>query len=189
MDSKLLQRITEITEETYLRQSHREEREADGAFLIEKRHMSALAPGKQSTAVAVSVHPRFRAFPEHGHDYMEMMYVCSGSITHRIDGQEVPLSCGDLLLLGRSTHHAIDVTTAEDIGINLIISTDFFASLLPRLRESDTFPDALFDRIMSADEHAYAIFRTHGVLPIGCTCGKAFHTSPVLRCHLHLREG
>ena len=40
------------------------------------------------------VHTRFIDFPEHKHDYIEMMYVIQGSITHVIDNREITLHKG-----------------------------------------------------------------------------------------------
>ena len=44
-------------------------------------------------------HSRFVEFPEHRHNYVEMMYVVQGNITHIIEGKELTLHKGDVLML------------------------------------------------------------------------------------------
>lgn len=67
-------------------------------------------------------HPRFFAFPEHGHDYCEIMLAVSGEITHVIDGEKVTLRRGDLIVLSKATRHCIEKTQDEDIGLNYLLS-------------------------------------------------------------------
>lgn len=45
--------------------------------------------------ITVRPHSRFVDFPEHRHNYVEMMYVVQGSITHYIEGKELVLRKGD----------------------------------------------------------------------------------------------
>jgi len=163
MNSELLRRVAEVTKESYFRHTQNPTQEQ---FLIRQRHMSELTLGKESSAVTISVHPRFEAFPEHEHDFVEMMYVCSGQVKHIVNGQPVTLNVGDVLVLGRGSRHAICMTEEQDIGLNLIISIDFFESLLPRLRQMSSFPDTLFDRLLDGRENSFAVFRTNEVLPI-----------------------
>ena len=65
-------------------------------------------------------------FPLHRHNYVEFMYVVQGEITHVIDGKELTLYKGDLLMLNQYVEHAIHRAEFEDIGINLIALPEFF---------------------------------------------------------------
>lgn len=76
--------------------------------------------------ITVRPHSRFVDFPEHRHNYVEMMYVVQGSITHYIEGKELVLHKGDVLMLNQHVSHAIKRAEYEDIGINFIALPEFF---------------------------------------------------------------
>lgn len=78
--------------------------------------------------ISVRKHPRFAYFPEHTHNYIEVVYMCSGSMCHTINGKEIILSEGELLFLSRNTAHAIKETGIDDIAVNFIILPAFFDS-------------------------------------------------------------
>ena len=50
---------------------------------------------KRGRLITVRPHSRFVDFPEHRHNYVEIMYVVQGSITHIIGGKELTLHKGD----------------------------------------------------------------------------------------------
>ena len=52
--------------------------------------------------IAIRPHTRFIAFPEHTHDYVEMVYMCTGETRHIINDNPVSLRQGELLMLGRA---------------------------------------------------------------------------------------
>lgn len=76
--------------------------------------------------ITIRTHTRFVDFPMHGHNYIEIMYVCQGSITHVIDGKEIVLYAGDMLFLNQHVKHAVKKAGQEDIGINFIALPEFF---------------------------------------------------------------
>ena len=56
---------------------------------------------KRGRLITVRPHSRFVDFPEHRHNYVEMMYVVQGNITHIIEGKELTLHKGDVLMLNQ----------------------------------------------------------------------------------------
>ena len=52
--------------------------------------------------ISVRPHTRFVHFPEHTHNYVEVIYMCSGSTRHIINGNEVLLKKGELLFLNQN---------------------------------------------------------------------------------------
>ncbi len=84
--------------------------------------------------VSARPHTRFVDIPVHSHSYLEMMYVCSGSVTHLIEGQTLILKEGELLLMNRHVTHAITASGAEDIAVNFLLSPDFLSYAAPRFR-------------------------------------------------------
>ena len=73
-------------------------------------------------SISARTHTRYVDFPEHKHNYVEMMIVLSGSITHDIDGKELTLSTGEILVMNKHVSHSIRHSGKEDIGVNIIMS-------------------------------------------------------------------
>ena len=80
--------------------------------------------------VAVRRHIRFVDFPVHRHDYVEIFHVLTGSVTHIINGEEITVHTGELLLLNEHAEHAIRACEEMDLGINIIIRPVFFEEVL-----------------------------------------------------------
>lgn len=51
--------------------------------------------------VYISKCSRFADYPEHGHSFLEMNYVYSGSSNQTVNGQQQHLNMGDLLLMSK----------------------------------------------------------------------------------------
>ena len=49
--------------------------------------------------IALRPHTRFIHFPEHTHDYVEVIYACSGETTHLVDGQTIRLGAAEKFTL------------------------------------------------------------------------------------------
>lgn len=81
---------------------------------------------ESGNVIALRTHTRFIRFPLHTHNYVELMYVCKGSITHIIEGKKVVVDKGELLFLNQHTTHEILPAGIDDIGINFIILPEFF---------------------------------------------------------------
>ncbi|MBR4067408.1 MAG: helix-turn-helix domain-containing protein [Clostridia bacterium] len=79
-----------------------------------------------SRMITLRPHTRFIAFPEHRHDYVEMLYMVTGQTVHHFPGKEpLILGAGDVLLMGRNAQHAIERCGEGDVGVNLIIQPAF----------------------------------------------------------------
>lgn len=102
-----------------------------GEFVIDADRI--LSGGR---SIAVRTHTRYTDFPLHKHNYLEMMIVLSGSITHVIADEEVTLSRGDILILNKHVSHSIKTANTNDIGVNVIISDNFIESLASELSET-----------------------------------------------------
>ncbi len=85
--------------------------------------------------ITVRPNTRFADFPLHGHNYVELMYVCSGTITHIIDGREIVMHSGDLLFMNQHVKHAVKKASENDIGLNFIILPAFFDTPLVMLKK------------------------------------------------------
>lgn len=88
--------------------------------------------------ITVRKHTRFIDFPEHTHDYVELVYMLSGQTVHTVDGKRIVLKQGELLFLGQNSRHAIAKAGENDIAVNFIILPQFFNNTLSVLGEEDT---------------------------------------------------
>lgn len=113
--------------------------------------------------IAVALHAQNEMVPVHGHNYVEIMYVCSGTIKHIIDGKTLFVRTGDVLFMNQHVRHAVEETFAEDLGINFVILPEFFD--IPLSMIGDQKNNVLSEFLMSTlriDDHRpqYILFRT-----------------------------
>ena len=77
-------------------------------------------------SVGIGRQPRFTHVPKHRHNFIEMVYVCSGRVVHRIEGRDIVLEAGDILLMNQYTSHECLPCGENDIAVNFLIRTGFF---------------------------------------------------------------
>lgn len=75
--------------------------------------------------ISISKQPRYVFIPEHIHTYMELNYIYSGSCTQIINGKEVKLHQGDVVLVDENVQHRTLETGENDIVINIFIENEF----------------------------------------------------------------
>lgn len=92
---------------------------------------------RRGRLVTVRPHSRFVDFPEHRHNFVEIMYVVKGSITHVIEGKELVMKKGDVLMLNQYVKHSIKRAEYDDIGINFIALPEFFEIPLSMLNDKN----------------------------------------------------
>jgi len=102
---------------------------------------------REGKIVTVRPHSRFVEFPAHKHNYIEIMYVCQGSITHYIEGKELVMNTGDILLLNQNVKHGIKKANFEDIGINFIALPEFFDIPVQMLKEHNIVADFIVNTL------------------------------------------
>lgn len=88
--------------------------------------------------IAIRPHTRFAHFPEHSHNYVEVVYMCSGSTTHIVNGDGIVLKQGELLFLGQGARQEILPAGEDDVAVNFIILPQFFDKALEMLDEEET---------------------------------------------------
>lgn len=96
---------------------------------------------KEGHLVTIRPHSRFVEFPVHKHNYIEIMYVCKGSITHYIDNKEIIMKKGDILFLNQYVKHSLKRADYDDIGVNFIALTEFFDIPLQMLNENNVLAE------------------------------------------------
>ncbi|MBR2583530.1 MAG: helix-turn-helix domain-containing protein [Oscillospiraceae bacterium] len=167
MDSSILERLSRVTEE--------EQRILSGGGSIDRSlYMDGsrdvisgdklLPPGK---IITIRPHTRFIAFPEHSHDYVEMVYMCRGKTAHRVNDQEIVLRAGELLMLGQHARQSIEAAGESDIAVNFIVRPGFFSGTLPFLGEEETpLRRFVVSCLTGENEAGTLLFRVADVLPV-----------------------
>lgn len=111
--------------------------------------------------ITVRTHTRYTPFPTHRHNYLEMMIVLGGSITHRIGDETLTLGEGDILVLNKHVSHSIDRAQTPDIGVNIILSDTFVDSLAKELYET-VFSELYTENLKSDGRGIFLCFSTRG---------------------------
>ena len=102
--------------------------------------------------IILSPHTRFTAFPNHKHDYIEVCYCCSGSLTHRVnDLEEITVHAGELLLLNRHAVHAIACCGQQDIAVNFLVLPSFFDTTMPLIGSDNVLGKFLISAVKEKD--------------------------------------
>ena len=167
MQKELLEKLREITEEEKRILNGEAEVDRDlytsgNDFTVDSSKM--LEEGK---LIAVRTHTRFIHFPLHRHNYVEVLYVCEGSLTNIIDGKQVIVRKGELLFLNQFTHHEILAAKRNDIAINFMILPEFFDVAYTMAGNNNVLADFLVNVLRQDDERGeYLHFKVAEVLQI-----------------------
>lgn len=117
--------------------------------------------------ITVRPHTRFVHFPEHTHDYVEIVYMCQGMTTHIVNGAKVELIAGELLLLGQNALQEILPAGENDIAVNFIIRPEFFSATLPYLGDEETpLRKFIVDCLCGENETGFLHFKVSDLLPV-----------------------
>lgn len=114
---------------------------------------------KGKSDITLHIHSRYDPFPLHKHDFVEIMTVVSGNITHHINGADISLGVGDIILMNKHISHSIDRTGINDIGINFIISDTFLGRVAPDLADT-VFSEFVKENSKERGEPIYLWFKT-----------------------------
>ena len=117
--------------------------------------------------IAVRPHTRFIHFPEHTHDYVEMVYMCQGSTRHIINGTELTLNTGELLILGQNARQEIYSAEEGDIAVNFIVRPEFFSGILDFLGNEETpLREFVIKALCGENPAGYLYFKVSDVKPV-----------------------
>lgn len=168
MDVKLMATLRQITDE--------EQKILDGStdidrtlytgakdFTIDSSRML-----KRGKLIDVRPHTRFIHFPEHRHNYVEIIFICQGTSTHIIDRtQTVTLEAGDLLFLNQYTSHEILPAGPDDIAVNFMVLPEFFDTAFQMVGKDNAISRFLVSTLCKdGGKGEYLHFRAAGLLPV-----------------------
>lgn len=168
MNEYLLEKLRPITEEERKILEERKEIQKDiytasEEFTIDSRKM--LEKGR---LIDIRTHTRFIPFPQHRHNFIEILYMCEGHTFHRIDGNtEIELKAGELLFLNQLSYQEIAEAGENDIGINFMIQPQFFDQVLPMLEKGNELSEFILQGLrQKGNGPNYLHYQVAEVLPI-----------------------
>lgn len=129
----------------------------DSQKLLEKGRLIEIRP-----------HTRFAHFPKHRHNYVEMVYMCSGTTTHIInDTDRIVLKEGDLLFLNQNVTQEILPASEQDIAVNFIILPEFFDRSISMIERENVLRNFLISSLSQNNSmSSYLHFQAKDILPI-----------------------
>lgn len=168
MDSMLLSELKKITPEEQEILSgklsvNRDLYTSFSDFVIDSQKL--LEKGR---LIEIRPHTRFIHFPVHRHNYVEMVYMCTGTTTHIINEHEkVILKEGDLLLLNQNVSQEILPAGENDIAVNFIILPEFFDYAMQMIGTDNVLYNFVVSAL-SADNglSSFLHFRVKNILPV-----------------------
>ena len=167
MRQALLEQLRKITKE--------EQRILDGVAEVDKDlytsgkdfTVDSAKMLKEGKLIAVRTHTRFVHFPSHRHNFIEVLYVCEGSLTNMIGGKPVVIRKGEILFLNQYTRHEILPAGEDDIAINFMILPEFFDVAYTMAGSNNVLADFLVNVLRQNEEKGeYLHFKVAEVLQI-----------------------
>ena len=138
MNAELLSQLKKVTDEE---QAILDGRKTIDPSLYNLDHSMTIDNKKlldQGKLIQIRPHTRFVHFPRHNHNYVEVIYMCSGCTRHIVNGSEILLKEGELLFLSQNAIQEIYPAGCDDVAVNFIILPEFFDTPLSMLGTEDT---------------------------------------------------
>ena len=101
----------------------------------------------QDEDILVRRHTRFIDFPLHRHDYVEIFHVLSGSVTQIVNGDEITIHTGELLLLNQKAEHSIKACGENDLAMNFLIRPVYFQSILESIGTNNMLAEFMLNTL------------------------------------------
>lgn len=113
----------------------------------------------QNKDIFMSKHSRYASYPEHSHQFLELNYVYRGTCRQNINGEEITLVQGDILLMDKGSRHAISCLSEEDILINILFQdTQVSIDWLGQLQNENSLLYCLLLNNQTRQQANYLIF-------------------------------
>ena len=111
----------------------------------------------------IHIHKFFRYVPAflHKHDFFEIIYVYSGISRNYLDGKEIILNKGDILIIPPFVKHATFCPRKEDISLNILVRKSTFDMVFFELLKFNKILSDFFGKVVYSNAHTtYLIFHT-----------------------------
>ncbi len=168
MDQEIMQKLMRITEEE--QKILQEQKGVDKSIYTEAKDFTIDSRKLLRKGKLIDIRPsaRFVHFPKHRHNYIEIIYMCSGHTTHIINSSsEVVLQQGDLLFLNQHTFHEILPASMDDIAINFIVLPEFFDVAFQMIEKDNVIGRFLVSTLCQEEsEGQYLYFNASSIVPV-----------------------
>ncbi len=168
MRADILERLAAVTEEE--KRILEGEKNIDRSLYMEGQSDTVNSKKllREGKIITVRPHTRFVHFPEHSHDYVEVIYMCRGETTHIINGTSITLKEGELLFLTPNAKQEILPASENDIAVNFIILPIFFEKAMQMIGHEQTPLHKFIIDILSGSDGSSACmhFDVSDILPI-----------------------
>ena len=115
----------------------------------------------ERTDIYISTHPRYSNPVLHNHEFVELIYVMSGSCINYIEGKAIAMKAGDLCFMAPTTVHALLAVNDHDIIFNILLWEESFSHAFPRiLNRGDVIATFFKNMSLSNNPMPYLLFRT-----------------------------
>lgn len=115
----------------------------------------------ETTDIFMSQHPRYSYPILHNHEFVELIYVMSGTCINYINGKAITMKKGDLCFMAPSTVHALLSVSDNDVIFNILLWEDNFSNNFPSLLKRDDQIAQFFKQIpLATNNTPYMIFHT-----------------------------
>ncbi|MCR4674715.1 MAG: AraC family transcriptional regulator [Lachnospiraceae bacterium] len=123
---------------------------------------------KKGRLIEIRPNTRFVHFPAHTHNYVEMVYMYSGSTTHILNHTDrLILQEGDLLFLNQNANQEILPAGIDDIAVNFIILPNFFTQAIATMGADNILRSFLLSALTGEDGiTSYLHFKAKDILPV-----------------------
>ena len=123
---------------------------------------------KKEKLIAVRADTNTNHFPEHSHDYVEIIYMYQGTKTNIINNETVVLNKGDILFMTQNCKQENLPSTEQDIAVNFIVLPHFFEKALEMLNSEESLLHSFIIQCLRGDngKASYLHFRVSDVLPV-----------------------
>lgn len=82
----------------------------------------------QSRHHIISIHQRSSGkVPMHIFHYIVMTYVYAGTFTFQVENETITLQEGDIIIFDKHVPHSVAPTSAQDLGINIVLHEHYFS--------------------------------------------------------------
>lgn len=135
----------------------------DKDFTIDSKKM--LVEGQ---LISIRPHTRFIGFPRHKHNYIEIIYMCSGETVHTVGSDtEIVLKAGDLLFLNQHCFHEIKPAGENDIAVNFVVLPEFFDVAFDMLEEENAISNFIISSLKNEEKDAsFLHFKVSDIRPV-----------------------
>lgn len=168
MNKELIDKLAKITKEEQeilngRRQIDTSIYNLNRSMVVDRKNL--LASGK---LIELRPHTRFIHFPKHTHNFVEVVYMCSGQTRHIINDDQVVLKQGELLFMSQNATQEIYPAGERDIAVNFIILPEFFDQSLSMIgNEASLIRDFIVDCLRNGSQNIrYLHFKVADILPI-----------------------